>query len=77
MNAKEAREKAELINERDATAELKVVKEYIAKDVERGLFSCDIYESLSDLTQAKLEADGYKLDYRQGGYNDYYWRISW
>ena len=77
MNATEAREKAKLVNETFTDCQLKVVMAYIEEAAKKGEFDYACYESLTDLTQLRLEGEGYKVEYKQGGMNEYYYKISW
>lgn len=76
MNAKEARELAESLNNETNKAILKDVMSVIEGSVKRGEFSCTYCDSLNETIQTFLSNEGYKIKYIST-YRDSYYDISW
>ncbi len=77
MTAKEARDKSQVNLEMKTQEAYKDVLKEINVAVSKGEFQTTYYKALKDSVIEFLEKEGYKVKYRDGGRNDYYYTINW
>jgi diphthamide synthase (EF-2-diphthine--ammonia ligase) len=78
MNAAQARKKATEIDNRDTDDRYVAIKAIIQIAVEKGEFSCYVYDvPIKKVVQKKLEAEGYKVGPSENDRNETLTKISW
>jgi len=77
MNAKEAREQAETINNVDSQKQIQDITLLIKNSARGGKFTCNYHKNISNLVKKYFESDGFTIKYQDVGRNEYYNEISW
>jgi len=77
MNAKEARTKAQKINEQKRQKEYAEVKALISEAVDDGAYKATFYGHLRRDVKENLESEGYKISEKMAGMNEIDTEITW
>lgn len=77
MNAKEARQRAESLNNEQCIKQVEAINKLIEGAANRGYFNCTYSEPPTEAVKKFFESEGYTIKYQDSGRNEFYYSISW
>ena len=77
MNAKEAREKAELFLSVENKSLIDKINKLIYDNVKKGNFTFHFYENINEFSIKHFRSEGFSIEHKNEGRNEFYYKISW